>query len=214
MRPDGRRHHAGHHLDQRRLAGAVVADQADDLVPADGEIDVAQRLDGAEILLHALEADDVMRRRRRRRRHLQCPLHQNPPEGTSTASSRCSLPHAITQASQSGYRESRCAPAETRFGFAAHACSISSCTLRVLSARIGVPIARDKMRAMQSARADRRTGDTGDASERPYGKSRSGLAARRRSRGRPRCRSHRREERRDRYTRARTACVASAPARR
>ena len=48
------------HLDQRRLAGAVVADQPDDLVAADGEVDVAQRLDGAEILLHALEPDDVL----------------------------------------------------------------------------------------------------------------------------------------------------------
>ena len=54
----GRLEHAGHDLDQRRLAGAVVADQADDLVAADGEIDVAQRLDGAEILLDALEADN------------------------------------------------------------------------------------------------------------------------------------------------------------
>ena len=49
--PGGRLQHAGHHLDQRRLAGAVVADQPDDLVAADGEVDVAQRLDGAEILL-------------------------------------------------------------------------------------------------------------------------------------------------------------------
>ena len=46
-------------LDQRRFAGAVVADQADDLVAADREVDVAQRMDGAEIFLHALEPDDV-----------------------------------------------------------------------------------------------------------------------------------------------------------
>ena len=57
--PRGRREHAGHHLDQGGLAGAVVADQADDLVPADGEIDVAQRLDRAEEFLHALQPHDV-----------------------------------------------------------------------------------------------------------------------------------------------------------
>ena len=50
--------HAGHHLDQRRLAGAVVADEADDLVAADGEVDVAQRMHRAEIFLHALEANN------------------------------------------------------------------------------------------------------------------------------------------------------------
>ena len=54
----GRRPHAGHHLDQGRLAGAVVADQADDLVASDGDVDVAQRVHGAEVLLHAFEAHD------------------------------------------------------------------------------------------------------------------------------------------------------------
>ena len=54
----GRRKHAGHHLDQRRFAGAVVADQADDLVAADRDVDVAQRMHGAEIFLHAFEAND------------------------------------------------------------------------------------------------------------------------------------------------------------
>ena len=39
----GRLEHAGHDLDQGRLAGAVVADQADDLVGADLEIDVPER---------------------------------------------------------------------------------------------------------------------------------------------------------------------------
>src|SRR6202008_2605682 len=67
--------HAGHHLDQRGLAGAVVADQADDLVAADAEMDVAQALDRAEELLHAFQAHDMLfragrlRPRRRRRAH-------------------------------------------------------------------------------------------------------------------------------------------------
>ena len=43
----GRLLHAGDDLDQGRFAGAVVADQADDLVGADLEIDIAQRDDVA-----------------------------------------------------------------------------------------------------------------------------------------------------------------------
>ena len=54
----GRREDAGHHLDQGRLAGAVVADQPDDLVLADREVDVLQSVDRPEELLHALEAND------------------------------------------------------------------------------------------------------------------------------------------------------------
>ena len=52
-------HDAGERLDERRFAGAVVADQADDLVPADREVDVAERMDRAEILLDTLHPDDV-----------------------------------------------------------------------------------------------------------------------------------------------------------
>ena len=64
----GRRNHAGHDLDDRRLAGAVVADQADDFVLADAQVDVAERLHGAEILLHAFEPDDRLECRRFRAR--------------------------------------------------------------------------------------------------------------------------------------------------
>jgi hypothetical protein len=42
--------HAVHRLDQRGLAGAVVADQRDDLAAVNLEVDVGQRLDGAEAL--------------------------------------------------------------------------------------------------------------------------------------------------------------------
>ena len=55
----GRPEHAGHHLDQGRLAGAVVADQADDLVAADREVDVAERPHRAERHLDGLEPDDA-----------------------------------------------------------------------------------------------------------------------------------------------------------
>ena len=41
---------AGDHLDQRRLAGAVVAHQADDFAGLERERDVVDRLDGAEML--------------------------------------------------------------------------------------------------------------------------------------------------------------------
>jgi hypothetical protein len=49
--------HARDDLDQRRLAGAVVADQADDLVGADLEVDVAERDHVAERHLDALHPD-------------------------------------------------------------------------------------------------------------------------------------------------------------
>jgi hypothetical protein len=41
---------AGDALDERRLAGAVVADESHDLPGADLEVDVRQRLHGAERL--------------------------------------------------------------------------------------------------------------------------------------------------------------------
>ena len=43
----GRLHDAGEDLDQRRLAGAVVADEADHLAVIDAEIDAAERIDAA-----------------------------------------------------------------------------------------------------------------------------------------------------------------------
>ena len=64
----GRGEDAGHHLDQGGLAGAVVADEADDLVAPYSDMDVAQRVDGAEIFLDALQTDDG-RKVRSRGRH-------------------------------------------------------------------------------------------------------------------------------------------------
>ena len=46
--------HAGDRLDQRRLAGAVVADEGDDLAGIELEVGVDERLDLAEALGHAL----------------------------------------------------------------------------------------------------------------------------------------------------------------
>jgi len=57
--PGARWQHASHDLDQRRLAGTVVADQAYNLVASDFEIDVTQGMDRAEIFLHALHTHDV-----------------------------------------------------------------------------------------------------------------------------------------------------------
>src|SRR5580700_10014940 len=54
------RQHSGHNLDQRRLAGAVVADQAHDLVAANREIDVVKRPNRTEEFLYAFEADDIL----------------------------------------------------------------------------------------------------------------------------------------------------------
>jgi hypothetical protein len=42
-------------LHQRRLAGAVVADEADDLAGVDGEVDPVQSLDRAESLAYILQ---------------------------------------------------------------------------------------------------------------------------------------------------------------
>ena len=49
---------AGDELDQRRLAGAVVADQRDDLAVVDLQVDVPEDLDMAEGLLHALHLQE------------------------------------------------------------------------------------------------------------------------------------------------------------
>ncbi len=49
---------AGDRLHQRRLAGAVVADQADDLAGVDGEVDPVQSLDRAESLADSLELEE------------------------------------------------------------------------------------------------------------------------------------------------------------
>ena len=52
---------AGQDLHQRRLAGRVVADEAEDLAGIEHEVDVAQRLHGAERLLDAAHLDDGLR---------------------------------------------------------------------------------------------------------------------------------------------------------
>ena len=51
----GRLEAAGDDLDQRRLAGAVVAEQRHDLALADREADALQRFDGAEVLGDVVE---------------------------------------------------------------------------------------------------------------------------------------------------------------
>jgi hypothetical protein len=54
---------SGNGLDQGRLAGAVVADQADDLAAVDLEVDVLERLDRAEALREALQREERLRPR-------------------------------------------------------------------------------------------------------------------------------------------------------
>ena len=56
--PCARAEVAGDHLDQRRLAGAVVAHQADDLAGLERERDVVDRLDGAEMLRNVGEFEN------------------------------------------------------------------------------------------------------------------------------------------------------------
>ena len=66
-RAGARRMHAGEDLDQRRFAGAVVADQRHDLAGVHVEVDVGQRRDGAEILRDAAQAQHQLRLARSRR---------------------------------------------------------------------------------------------------------------------------------------------------
>ena len=54
----------GDRLDQRRLAGAVVADERDDLTGVDLEVDVGERLHGAEALRHSLGLEERAHRGR------------------------------------------------------------------------------------------------------------------------------------------------------
>src|ERR671933_53556 len=54
----GRLLEAADDLHQRRLAGAVVPQQAEDFALVQAQVDVAQRLDRAEALGHAFDAQD------------------------------------------------------------------------------------------------------------------------------------------------------------
>ena len=64
MRPPGsRRLDAGDDLDQRRLAGAVLADQAMHLAGLDVQVDLAQRMHAAEDLGDVLELEEAGHRR-------------------------------------------------------------------------------------------------------------------------------------------------------
>ena len=56
-----RRVHAGDGLHQGRLAGAVVADQTDDLPRLDAESDPAQGLDRPEVLPDVVELEQAHR---------------------------------------------------------------------------------------------------------------------------------------------------------
>ena len=58
--------HAGENVHQRRLAGAVLAEQRMDLALAQVEIDAAQRLNAAEALDHAVHGEQRRRRFDRR----------------------------------------------------------------------------------------------------------------------------------------------------
>ena len=57
--------HAGQDLDQRRLAGAVVADKGHDLASVDVKVDVGQGGDRAELLANPAQAEHRIARGRR-----------------------------------------------------------------------------------------------------------------------------------------------------
>ena len=85
---------AGDRLDHRRLAGAVVADEADHLAGVDGEVDPVQCLDRAESLADSLQLEE-----RSAVGHLspRCPLLCTPARRRSVHSSGAvTKPSAIT----------------------------------------------------------------------------------------------------------------------
>ena len=55
------RQRAGQHVHQRRLAGAVVADEADAFAGCDGQVHPGKRMNGAEILFDAVQHSQVCR---------------------------------------------------------------------------------------------------------------------------------------------------------
>ena len=57
--PSSAQLHAGDGLDERRLAGAVVADEGDHLTGVDFEVDAGEGLQSTEPLAHALEREKV-----------------------------------------------------------------------------------------------------------------------------------------------------------
>src|SRR5213593_3485119 len=54
--------YAGHDLDERRLPGAVLAEERVDLAGVQSERDVVERLDGAESLRDAADLQDLSHR--------------------------------------------------------------------------------------------------------------------------------------------------------
>ena len=70
--PGGRLVDAGEHVEERRLAGAVRADQRDDLAARHGEVDVVDGDEAAELLADAARDEDVVVRRRRASRSSRC----------------------------------------------------------------------------------------------------------------------------------------------
>ena len=71
--PGARRHPAGDDLDQRRLAGAVVAEQRHHLAAPHLEADAAQRLDRPEMFRDSVELEQRRPGAARRFGHGLCP---------------------------------------------------------------------------------------------------------------------------------------------
>ena len=58
----GRPQHADQHAQERRLAGAVGADQAEQLAFGDGQIDAGERVHAAEIHRYIVDVEQAHRR--------------------------------------------------------------------------------------------------------------------------------------------------------
>ena len=79
---------AREHVEERRLAGAVRTDQADDRAARDGEIDVVDRDEAAELLTERLRLQQDVRHRPspRRRAARRAGLRASPPPPVSSVS--------------------------------------------------------------------------------------------------------------------------------
>src|SRR5581483_761747 len=97
---------AGQHVEERRLARAVRADQADDRAGGDAEVDVVDRDEAAELLAQALGAKDRLRHPPppRRRAARRARLRGTPP---LVCGSAAALPAAAASRSRGSRRRSR-----------------------------------------------------------------------------------------------------------
>jgi hypothetical protein len=56
-----RRENTGHHFDKGGLSSAIIADEADDFVAPDGDVNLAERVHGTEKFVDLLQPNDELK---------------------------------------------------------------------------------------------------------------------------------------------------------